>query len=79
MALAQLEFKHAALNVVFLAMDARVGLAAGLVGEQLRLVAKLHALVLAEARGRTVFEGLGHAQGRFFGRGRACGQAQGQQ
>ena len=71
MALAQLEIEVAALDIVFLAMDARIGLAAGLEGEQLRLVAKLHALVLADADAYAVFEGFGHAQGRLFGRGGA--------
>ena len=79
MALAQFECEVAALDIVFLAMDARIGLAAGLVHPHFNLVAKLHALVMADAGGHAVFEGFGDAQRRLFGRGRACGQAQGQQ
>ena len=30
-----------------------------------------------QGRGHAVFEGFGHAQGRLFGRGNGCGQAQG--
>ena len=78
MALAQFEFKHAALDRVLLAMEACIGLAAGLVGKELSLVTKLHALVVADAGANPVFERFGHVQGLLLSLRKASGKTKAQ-